>query len=138
MPDWDIQPEGVQRVVERTVNRAEDVEDWGEKYGTHLENAATSAGTLAMPGQERPEMGIVGAALAEFAEATQTDIQFVVGRISASLMGASDATMAYVNGDLDMALEAQRAARRAQPVSPVDAAAEQRPAPGTQYGYGPV
>ena len=83
-------------------------------------------------------MGIVGAALAEFAEATQTDIQFVVGRISASLMGASDATMAYVNGDLDMALEAQRAARRAQPVSPVDAAAEQRPAPGTQYGYGPV
>jgi Family of unknown function (DUF6507) len=110
VPDWDIQPQGVQDVVQRTVNRADDIEAWGTNYSEHMQNAATYAGTLHTPGQPRPEMGIVGAALSEFAQATQTDLQAIVARVGASLTGASDATMAYVNGDLDMAADAQRAA----------------------------
>ncbi|MEO3751585.1 DUF6507 family protein [Streptomyces sp. B6B3] len=112
MPTWDIQPLGVRDVLDRTVDRANDIEGWGSGYSDHLNNAATYAGTLAMNGQAAPAMGIVGAALNEFAEATQTDVQYIVARASASLTGASDATMAYVDGDLEMAAEAQRQALR--------------------------
>ncbi|MGP4109557.1 DUF6507 family protein [Streptomyces sp. 4N509B] len=112
MPDWDINPTGVEEVIGRTVDRADDVEGWGSGYGTHLQNAATYAGTLAMAGQEVPAMGIVGAALGEFAEATRRDIEYVVVRASNSLAAAREATIHYVNGDLDMAADSQREAQR--------------------------
>ncbi len=108
MSAWDIDPVGVRGVLENTVDAAEGIETWGTGYSGHLESAAKSAGTLYMMEGEKPEAGLVGAALAEFAEKTQTDIAYVVARATASIQGASDATVAYVNGDIEMAEEAQR------------------------------
>jgi uncharacterized protein DUF6507 len=129
VPDWDIQPQGVQGVVDQTVTAAEGIQGWGTGYSEHLRTASTSAGTLAMVGEPVPEAGIVGAALSEFAEATQTDVQFIVARASASLQGVSAATMAYLEGDLDMARLAQQEALR-PPEMPLP--------PGSESGGPPI
>lgn len=110
MSGWDIDPVGVQAVLEKTVEFAKKIEPWGKDYAAHLQSSATSAGTLYMGTGERPQAGLVGAALAEFAEKTQTDLATVAARAGASLTGASEATKAYLNGDLEMAAEAQREA----------------------------
>jgi hypothetical protein len=110
MSAWDIDPVGVRGVLETTIEAAKGIEGWGKGYSGHLQSAAESAGTLYMQSGERPEAGLVGAALGEFAEKTQTDIAYVVARATSSIQGASDATVAYVNGDIEMAEEAQAAA----------------------------
>ncbi|MGK5530595.1 DUF6507 family protein [Streptomyces sp. URMC 129] len=113
MPDWDIDPLGVQRVLGETVDAADDLQEWGTAYQASLRSAAESAGTLDMGGAQRESAaGLVGAALAEFAEKTAADLQYIAARAGASLNGASQATVEYVNGDMAMAEEAQRNALR--------------------------
>ncbi|WP_059013500.1 DUF6507 family protein [Streptomyces specialis] len=108
MPDWDIDPQGVRDVLTSTAETAGRLEGWGTGYQESLRSAASSAGTLYMGGAERPEAGLVGAALAEFAEKTQEDLQYIAARASASLNGALQATVEYLNGDMEMAERAQR------------------------------
>ncbi|WP_436777902.1 DUF6507 family protein [Yinghuangia sp. YIM S09857] len=107
MSGWEIDAIGVQGVLNTTIEAAEEIEPWGEGYGGNLESAIRSAGTLAFAGQEVPEVGLVGAALAEWAGITQEDVAYVAARAGASLQGAYDATVAYLEGDLEMAAEAQ-------------------------------
>ncbi|GGO89362.1 DUF6507 family protein [Wenjunlia tyrosinilytica] len=109
MPRWDIDTGGVRAVVTRTGAVAEHLERQAGDYGQHLESAAKSAGTLSRGGGVS-EGGLVAVALAEFAEATRGRLRFVATRSGRSLAGAVDATTAYVNGDLEMAANAQREA----------------------------
>lgn len=114
---WDIDTGGVKGVLIKTGNVADDIEGQAKSYGTNLESAATSAGTLSMGG-ERPEGGPVGAALAEFAQKTQDDIKYVAARAGKSIKGTVDATTAYIDGDLGMAADAQREALKAPDLNP--------------------
>ncbi|MDB1090322.1 DUF6507 family protein [Streptomyces sp. ACA25] len=132
MSGWDIAAAGVDGVLSRTVEAAERFEGWGKDYGTHLESAASSAGTLFFGDGDRPEAGLVGAALAEFAERTQDDLMFIAARAGKSLQGAADATTAYLVGDLTMAEEAQREALKAPEIDLGN------PGPGPHQPGGPV
>lgn len=62
--------------------------------------------------------GLVALALSKFAEHTTPDLKFIAARAGKSLTGAVDATTAYLNGDLDMAAEAQRKALGAVDLDP--------------------
>jgi uncharacterized protein DUF6507 len=108
MSSWDIDPSGVRGVVGRTEGVAKSFE--GQM--TTLENALSGAAA-------QSSSGIVGEALSGFAEANKGQIQFVFTRTGACLNAAAQATNAYLDGDLTMAANAQRAASVApQPQPP--------------------
>jgi hypothetical protein len=52
----------------------------------------------------------VALALSQYAEHASTDLKFIAARAGKSLTGAVEATTAYLNGDQEMAAEAQRRA----------------------------
>lgn len=115
MTGWDIDPEGVEGVLETAGERAADLEGWGTHYLETVQSAAVSAGTLNFGGPVPAEgaVGLVGQALAEFVEHTQRDVLFIGARIGKSLEGARDAAIAYLEGDAEMAADTQRLALRA-------------------------
>ncbi|MEE1807675.1 DUF6507 family protein, partial [Streptomyces sp. BE133] len=67
---------------------------------------------------EKAAGGLVALALSQFAEHTTSDLKFIAARAGKSLQGAVDATTAYLNGDLEMAAEAQRKALGAVDLDP--------------------
>jgi hypothetical protein len=84
-----------------------------QAYSGDLEGAATSAGTLApggASGEHKGQAGLVATALAEFVEGTADELQFIGTRVGKSVTGAVEATVAYQEGDLEMAAETQRLA----------------------------
>ncbi|MBG0855061.1 hypothetical protein I2W78_25265 [Streptomyces spinoverrucosus] len=98
------------------------LDDIVQAYSGDLEGAATSAGTLApggASGEHKGQAGLVAAALAEFIEGTTDELQFIGTRIGKSVTAAVQATVAYQQGDLEMAAEAQqRAAGLVRPDMP--------------------
>ncbi|MER8085409.1 DUF6507 family protein [Streptomyces sp. NPDC094048] len=106
------------------------LQTYATSYGDHLSSAASSAGTITAEGGgggggggggkngEKAVGGLVALALSQFAEHTTPDLKFVAARAGKSLQGAVDATTAYLNGDLDMAAEAQRKALGAVDLDP--------------------
>jgi hypothetical protein len=75
--------------------------------------AATAAGTIAPGGaigEHKGQTGLVAAALAEFIEGTADELKFIGTRVGKSVNGAVDATVAYRDGDLEMAAEMQQRA----------------------------
>ena len=88
------------------------MEKYAKAFGKHLTSAATSAGTVSAEGGgeggEKAAGGLVALALSQYAERASKDLQFVSARAGKSLQGAADATTAYLNGDQEMASEAQR------------------------------
>ncbi|NGO81870.1 hypothetical protein G6045_40435 [Streptomyces sp. YC504] len=105
---WDIRPQGVQGILKTTGETAGGIEKQATTFGEHLKTAATSAGTIAAEGADQG--GLVALALSQFAEHAAKDIKFVAARAGKSLTGAVEATTAYLNGDVEMAAEAQRKA----------------------------
>jgi hypothetical protein len=91
-------------------------------YSGDVRGAATSAGTLApggASGEHKGQTGLVAAALAEFMEGTAEELKFIGERVGKSVNGAVEATVAYRDGDLEMAAEAQhRAAGLIRPDMP--------------------
>jgi hypothetical protein len=120
MTGWDLKPQGIQGVLKKTGEFAGKIETYAKSYGEHLQSAASSAGTITAEGGdggggggkggEKATGGLVALALSEFAEHTSTDLKFIAARAGKSLTGAVDATTAYLNGDTEMAAEAQRKA----------------------------
>ncbi|WP_408056431.1 DUF6507 family protein [Streptomyces mesophilus] len=108
MSGWDIRPQGVQGILKTTGETAGGIEKQATTFGEHLKTAATSAGTIAAEGADQG--GLVALALSQFAEHAAKDIKFVAARAGKSLTGAVEATTAYLNGDVEMAAEAQRKA----------------------------
>jgi hypothetical protein len=97
---WDIQPAGVQSVLARTQTTAGEFEGQMTRLNSALEGAA---------GQSSSD--IVAGALVGFAtEAAMPQIQFVFTRTAACLNAAAQAVNAYLDGDLQMAANAQASA----------------------------
>lgn len=103
MSRWDISPSGVQGVLSRTETVAQEFEDQMKRLRTALEGAA---------GESSSE--IVASAIGGFMEKSGTPaIQFVFTRTGACLTGAAQATRFYLQGDLEMAANAQAGASAA-------------------------
>ncbi|SMF33572.1 DUF6507 family protein [Streptomyces sp. Amel2xC10] len=113
MPRWDISPSGVGIVVSNVAEVMRVLDDIVQAYAKDVEGAATAAGTLApggTTGEHKGQTGLVAAALAEFIEATADELQFIGTRVGKTVNGAVEATVAYREGDLEMAAEVQRRA----------------------------
>ncbi|CAL9314720.1 MULTISPECIES: DUF6507 family protein [Streptomyces] len=112
MPGWDLKPQGISHVLKTTGEAASKLEKYATAFGEHLTSAASSAGTVSAEGGgeggEKAQGGLVALALSQFAERATKDLKFVAARAGKSLQGAVDATTAYLNGDEEMAAEAQR------------------------------
>ncbi|MBX9399639.1 hypothetical protein K4749_40680 [Streptomyces sp. TRM72054] len=112
VPGWDLKPQGISGVLKTTGETASDFEKYGKSFGEHLTSAASSAGTISAEGGgeggEKAQGGLVALALSQYAERASKDLQFVAARAGKSLQGVVDATTAYLNGDMEMAAEAQR------------------------------
>ncbi|MFJ4555922.1 DUF6507 family protein [Streptomyces massasporeus] len=113
MPAWDISPSGVQSVVSNVGDVMKVLDDIVQAYSDDVQGAATSAGTLApggASGEHKGQTGLVAAALAEFMEGTADELKFIGERVGKSVNGAVEATVAYRDGDLEMAAEVQQRA----------------------------
>ncbi|MFG2805920.1 DUF6507 family protein [Streptomyces massasporeus] len=113
MPAWDISPSGVQGVVSNVSDVMKVLDEIVQAYSGDVQGAATSAGTLApggAGGEHKGQTGLVAAALAEFMEGTADELKFIGERVAKSVGGAVEATVAYRDGDLEMAAEVQRRA----------------------------
>lgn len=101
MSSWDIQPNGVNSVVQKTSGVAKDFEGEAKAYASALENAVNAGGSQ-----------IVAEAVQGFATHHQNTFQNIVDRTVRVLTGAVDATKAYLEGDMTMAAEAQKNASK--------------------------
>lgn len=112
--NWDIDPPGVKGVLLRTGEVARDVEGHGKTLSALVESAAASAGTImaeSLPAKDRQGgMGPIAGALAAYFQARGSQLEFIAARAGQSLQGAMEATTAYIDGDLQMAADAQRKA----------------------------
>lgn len=102
MTRWDIDPVGVRSVLSNTEAVAQEFDGQMQTLNTGIEGAATQSSSE-----------IVASALAGFAESASADISFVFTRTSACMSGAAQATNAYIDGDLEMAANAQASANAA-------------------------
>ncbi|MFD9938777.1 DUF6507 family protein [Streptomyces massasporeus] len=122
MPAWDISPSGVQGVISNVGDVMKVLDEIVQAYSGDVQGAATSAGTLApggAGGEHKGQTGLVAAALAEFMEGTADELKFIGERVGKSVNGAVEATVAYRDGDLEMAAEVQhRAAGLIRPDMP--------------------
>jgi hypothetical protein len=114
VPGWDLRPQGIQGVLKTTGDTASHLEEHANAFGKHLTSAASSAGTIAADGAGggggKAQGGLVALALSQYAEHATKDLKYIAARAGKSLQGAVDATTAYLNGDEQMAAEAQRKA----------------------------
>ena len=111
MTGWDVSPSGVQGALQKAAVSAGELSTAGTNLSDTLPRTATAAGTVAS-GYTGPALatGPVAAALGEFMQHWQKDLQYVAERTGKSLTGAAEATNEYVKGDLRMAAQAQHAA----------------------------
>ncbi|WP_369389180.1 DUF6507 family protein [Streptomyces sp. CG1] len=127
MTGWDLHPQGIDHVLTTTEKTASHLETYANDFGTHLQSAASSAGTISADGGSgghdghggqggkggqgkdggKSSGGLVALALSEYAQHATTDLQFIAARAGKSLQGAVDATKAYMDGDEAMAARAQ-------------------------------
>ncbi|WP_125263292.1 DUF6507 family protein [Streptomyces alboflavus] len=108
MTAWDIDPAGVRGVLEKAGDAAKGLSSAGSTAQKTLPGAAKHAGT-AVEGGEKGDgtQGPVAAALGQFFTKWEGDLLYVAGRAGSSLNGAAEATVAYHQGDLQMAADAQ-------------------------------
>lgn len=102
MPRYDIDPGGVAAVLGATENVATEFDQHLSGIGGNLEGAATQSSS-----------GPVSAAVAGFAEGVAGELGAVFTRIGSCLDGAALATTAYLDGDAQMAANADSAAAAA-------------------------
>lgn len=102
MTSWDVSPSGVQAVLAQTSAVAQQFDGELRQAGAALQ--ASAAGSSS---------GIVAQALSGYAEQLSADLQQVVARTGSAVTGCALATRAYVDGDLEMAANAARAAASA-------------------------
>jgi hypothetical protein len=106
MGAWDINPKGVKGVLTKVETHASDLGDALSSFATDLENCGSAIG-----------QSIVAKALSDFATAKAPDLKSVSTRIKNAMSGTVDAVTDYINGNLEMAANAQHAAAKGKPVS---------------------
>ncbi|TQE14943.1 hypothetical protein SipoB123_44650 [Streptomyces ipomoeae] len=100
-------------VLETSGTHAENLSEAGSAAQGNLEEAASAAGMITSQyGPYTSTVGVVGAALGEFLQQWSHDLLYIAKRTSKSLSGAAEATRHYVEGDLDLAANAQREAAK--------------------------
>jgi len=103
----------VHKVLTECGTEAKNMSDAGSAMQDNLEEAASAAGTLTSQyGPYSSTVGLVGSALAQFAQHWSRDLRYIARRTSNSLNGAAQATGHYVAGDLELAATAQREAAK--------------------------
>ncbi|GHA19360.1 DUF6507 family protein [Streptomyces echinoruber] len=113
MTGWDIDVAGVRGVLRKTGTAAKNLSDTGTAMQGNLEEAASAAGTLTSQyGPYTSTAGVVGSALGEFLQHWSRDLVYIAKRASRSLNGAAEATGHYVQGDLELAANAQHQAAK--------------------------
>lgn len=101
MPNgWDIEPGGVATVVTKVGGYV--TGDGGlvkelDNFSTHMGNAATASASAP-----------INTALKELAGYVSPGLKGMVTKTGSCITGAVNATKAYIQGDLEMAAEAQR------------------------------
>jgi hypothetical protein len=98
--DWDINPEGVQSVLQNTQTAAEPFDTVVKAYGDDLTNI--------MNGLNYDVFMVVATAVGEYSAHWAPTLEAAAKQVGASLTGAMDATKAYMNGQAEMAANAQR------------------------------
>ncbi|WP_405059491.1 DUF6507 family protein [Kribbella sp. NBC_01505] len=111
---WDINVDQVAKTLQTTAEKAAGFETVGKNYADYAERAVRQA-----------QATLVGQAVADVLTHYQNAWQDIIEQTNASLTGAKNATMAYIQGQDEMALNAQRAA--------VDAPAKRRAAETKAY-----
>ncbi|MUL43268.1 hypothetical protein FZ103_19205 [Streptomonospora sp. PA3] len=102
MSKWDIQVSEVNGVVQTVGSHVAGADGEGglvakiETFGTHIGEAGTAAAS-----------GPIGTALEEFVGEYGTTLQEMVLKSGSCIKGCVDATTAYLNGNLQMASDAQ-------------------------------
>lgn len=141
MTGWDLDPQGIRGVLNKTGESAKGLKGQAKSFSEHLQSAAQSAGTISAEGEggqsgggqgggdKGAAGGLVALALSQFAERAAKDVRYVAARAGRSLNGAVKATTEYLNGDVEMAAEAQR--KGAAAVRPSDIAPK-RPGGGEE------
>jgi len=99
---WDIRPVGVQGVLQRTHAVAGEFEGQMRTLNSALEGAAVQSSSE-----------IIVGAISGFGASSRSNIEFVFTRTSAAIGGAARAVNAYIQGDLEMAANAQASASAA-------------------------
>jgi hypothetical protein len=95
--DWDIDPPAVGKVLQTTAQQATAFEGHAKEYADYAQQAVTGA-----------QATFVGQAVVEVLTFYKDAWRDIADQIDASLTGAKDATVAYLNGQHEMALNAQR------------------------------
>jgi hypothetical protein len=104
--DWDIDVPGVSKVLTDTQTAAQPFDTLTKTYGAKLE--------AIMNGLNYDVFTVVAAAVGEYAQHWAPTLEAAAKQAGASLTGAQNAVMAYMNGQEEMALNAQRAAGRGE------------------------
>ncbi|MEV1019701.1 DUF6507 family protein [Streptomyces sp. NPDC050264] len=113
MTGWDIDPAGVSGVLSKSGTAAKNMSKAGGAMQSDLESAPSAAGTLTSQfGPYTSTAGVVGAALAQFAQHWNRDLLYIAKRTEKSLNGAAGATTAYMHGSVEQAANAQEEASK--------------------------
>jgi hypothetical protein len=98
--DWDIDIEGVNKVLTDTVTEVEPFDGLVTTYGDNLK--------AIMTGLDYDIFTIVAVAVGEYSEHWAPILEAAATQVGASLTGAHDAVTAYMEGQEEMALNAQQ------------------------------
>ncbi|MEU6664043.1 DUF6507 family protein [Streptomyces sp. NPDC046821] len=113
MAGWDISSSGVEFVTGLVEMAMDDMAKDIKAYGTDVESAGNSSGTISGAYCGTAPTGPVKAALQMFAAETLHDVLFLSARSAKSVNGAREATGYYILGQIEMASNAQHNAQSA-------------------------
>ncbi|WP_405058955.1 DUF6507 family protein [Kribbella sp. NBC_01505] len=100
--DWDIRPEGVQKVLTDTQTAATQFDPLAKQYSDNIRNAMVGTNDLMF--------GVIAVAIGEYSEHWGPSLESAAKQVGASITGAYNATKAYIDGQNEMVLNAQREA----------------------------
>ena len=101
MSRWDIDPNGVKGVLMKVQSHASDLSTAAGSVSSDFEGCGFAIGA-----------SIVTQALSDFATARASELQDAGTRVGSAMTGTVAAVMAYQNGNLEMAKNAQAAATK--------------------------
>ena len=104
--DWDIDVAGTSKVLTDTQTAAKPFDKLSKSYGDKLTDLVTAL--------KYESFAVVAVAIGEYAQHWQPTIEAAAKQVGSSLTGGSNALKAYMNGQHEMALNAQQAAGRGE------------------------
>lgn len=116
--DWDIDVAGVSKVLTDTSTAAEPFNGLATTYGEKLNSLMTA--------MEYEAFAVVAVAVGEYGQHWGPTIEAAAKQVTSSVMGAQNAVKAYMGGQEEMALNAQRAAGRGEVPQPPGSTASGR------------